>query len=113
MGKMPDNCNGLVRLDPNLDFIKINCKWAYVAQGRPRTGVEKTKKNPNRRRRIKNPKTLCINIEQEHYDYIKKMAQMRSQETGEIVQPNDLIREGLQKQFPCPQLFDLFGGRKK
>lgn len=113
MGKMPDDCNSIVRIDPKLDFCKFNCKWAKVAQGRPRTGEIKKPKKESRRRRIKNPKTICLNIEQVHYDYIQKMAKMRYQQEGVYVETNDLIREALQKQFPCPELYDLFGKVKK
>lgn len=112
MGEMPADCNALVRLDPKIHFCKHNCKWGYVRQGRPRASDEKTSSKITKKSRIKNPKTLCITIEQGHYDYIKKQALMRSQETGQIVQPNDLIREGLQRQFPCPKLYDLFGNAK-
>lgn len=112
MGKMPDDCNTIVRLDPKLDFSKYNCKWAKAAQGRPRTGDVRPAKKESRRRRIKNPKTICLNIEQKHYDYINKMAKMQFQQTGVYVEANDLIRDALKKQFPCPELYDLFGKEK-
>lgn len=108
---MPDNCNALLRLDKTKDFCKVNCKWGSVPIGRPRAGTEK-RQGKSKRIRIKNPHTICISIERAHFDYIKSQAIKRSQETGEIVQPNDLIREGLQRAFPCPKLFDMFGGVK-
>ncbi len=108
MGDMPESCNSIVRIDPKLDFCKLNCRWANVAQGRPRK-IEKVQKKESRRRRIKNPKTICFNMEQAHYDYIKKMALSQYQQTGFYVEVNDLIRDALRKAYPCPELYDLFG----
>lgn len=113
MGEMPADCNALIRLDKKIHFCKHNCKWGYVRQGRPRVTSEKPAMKATKKRRIKNPKTLCMTIEKEHYEYIRKQAQARSNESGQIVQPNDIIREALEKAFPCPELFDLFGSRKK
>jgi hypothetical protein len=113
MGEMPANCNALIRLDKNIHYCKHNCKWGYVRQGRPRVTSEKSPSKITKKKRIKNPKTLCMTIEKEHYEFIRKQAQLRSNEAGEIIQANDIIREALQKAFPCPELFDLFGGRRK
>ena len=113
MGTMPAECNALVRLDKDLDYCKVNCQWGFVRQGRPRSGVKKPEGKITKRKRIKNPKTLCVTLEQKHYDYIVKQALLKSAETGEIVQPNELIREALVKAFPSPELYDLFGGKKK
>ena len=112
MGEMPADCNAIVRIDPKLDFCKINCKWAKVSQGRPRNSQIKPEKKESRRRRIKNPKTICLNIEQSHYDYIKRMALSQYQQTGFYVEVNDLIRDALKKAYPCPELYDLFGKEK-
>ena len=113
MGEMPQNCNALVRIDKHVHFCKHNCKWGFVSQGRPRTGEQRPASKVTKKKRIKNPKTICFTIEEEHYEFIKKQALMLSSQNGSIVQPNDIIREALQKAFPCPQLFDLFGTRKK
>ena len=112
MGQMPNDCNALTRLDKTLDFCKINCRWGFVTQGRPRGSEVKKPRKMNRKNRIKKPKTICITLEQAHYDYIHSQAMQMTHQAGKIIQANDLIREGLQKQFPCPELFDMFGVSK-
>ena len=107
---MPTNCNALIRIDKSLDFCKLNCKWGYVNQGRPRSDAVKSPRA--KRGKLENPLTICISIEQLHYDFIKSQALKMSQEKGYIVQVNDLIREALSKQFPTPKLFDMFGSEK-
>lgn len=113
MGEMPPNCNALIRIDKKVHYCKHNCKWGFAAQGRPRVSEERPPKKVTTRKRIKNPKTICVNLEQKHYEYIQKMAIMQTTQTGAIVQANDLIREALVKAYPCPELYDLFGGHKK
>lgn len=113
MGEMPENSNALIRLDSKIHFCKHNCKWGFVRQGRPRVGDERPAGKVTKKKRIKNPKTLCITLEQRHYDYIQKQALLASTQSGGIVQPNDLIRDALIKAYPCPELYDLFGGHKK
>lgn len=113
MGEMPENCNGLARIDKKIHYCKLNCQWAYVHQGRPRVGEERPVKKVTKKKRIKNPHTLCMTIEKKHYDYITKMALAQSHQAGTIIHANDLIRDALVKAFPCPELYDLFGGKLK
>lgn len=113
MGEMPEGANALIRIDKTLHYCKHNCKWGFVSQGRPRVANPRPPGKVTKKKRIKKPKTLCITLEQEHYDYIHKMALVKTQQDGELVHPNDLIREALVKAFPCPEIYDLFGNRKK
>lgn len=113
MGEMPTDCNALIRLDPKIHYCKHNCKWGFVRQGRPRVGKEKPAGKVTKKKRLKDPHTLCMTIEKKHYEYIARMALLQSQESGKIIHPNDIIRDALVKAFPCPELYDLFGARKK
>lgn len=110
MGPMPFQCNALIRIDKSIDYCKINCKWGYMNQGRPRS--ESTINTKLKRGKISNPKTLCITIEKDHYEFINSQALKMSQEKGKIISVNDLIRESLARQFPAPKIFDMFGCKK-
>lgn len=110
---MPSACNGIIRLDKNLEFCKINCKWGYVKQGRPALNKEKNDiKKLTKRNRIKDPKVVCITLEKDHVEFIKRQALLLTQQTGEFVETNDLIRLALQKAFPAPKICDMFGNIK-
>lgn len=110
MKKMPEGCNTIIRLDPNLDFSKQNCKWGYVAIGRPRK-PSKAKTKVSRKRRIKNPYLLGCTIERDLFDYIKRVAIQKSAQTGVNIEANDLIREALSKAFPILCQTDIFGDK--
>lgn len=112
MGPIPIDCNSLLRLDPEIEFCKLNCKWGKREQGKPRNGAPRKKLESPSKKRIKNPKSLCVIIEQEQYDYIATQSLLASQQQGKIVTVNDLIREGLDRQYPRPQQFDMFGNKK-
>lgn len=112
MGEMPTDCNALVRLDKKLEFCKINCKWGFVRQGRPRASEKPKSRSLTKKKRVKNPHTLCMTIEKKHYDYIRKMALIQSQQEGKILHANDLIRDALIRAFPVPEIYDLFGDKK-
>lgn len=107
MGPMPLNCNGLIQLDKKLEFNKFNCKWTFRHKGRKE--IPKEPKIKKQTSKIKNPKSICLVMEKEHFNFIKDQAMQISLKKGEYVQPNQLIREALQKAFPVPQLFDMFG----
>lgn len=108
MGPMPLTCNGLVQIDKKIDFNKFNCEWKFTPKGRKQ--IPKEMSNFKRQvSKIKNPKSICLVIEKEHYNFIKDQAMKISLKKGEYVQPNQLIREALKKAFPAPQLFDMFG----
>jgi len=51
-------------------------------------------------------------LEKDLVDFIKNQALQRSVNEGFYVEPNELIREALQKAFPTPKHYDMFGDLK-
>jgi len=78
--------------------------------GRP--SIEKKESKKKSRSTISNPKSICLVLEKDHLDFIKKQALQLSVQEGTYIEPNQLIREALQKAFPTPKQFDMFGARK-
>lgn len=110
MGEMPSDCNGLQLIDFTLPFCKLNCKWIFKTGGRK--PLEKKIEKVNRRASgIKNPKNICLVLDGDHLEYIRRQAIAKSQQEGVLIEPNQLIREALQKAFPVPKQFDMFGGK--
>lgn len=111
MGPIPDHMNGLERRDKTKDFDKFNCFWTYKNSGRPDSHGQPCKPR-TKTSKYKNPVTLCICLEKDLLDYIKRAALMLSNEKGERVEANHLIRQALYKAFPLPSEVDMFGGKK-
>lgn len=108
---MPGNCNGLDRHDKTKEFNKYNCFWAYKKKGcKRKTGELKPKKIPPGSK-IKQPVSICLTIEKDHLEFIKKQAMHRSLELGHLVEANDMIRDALKDQFPMSRQMDLMGSR--
>ncbi len=98
-------------IDEEKDFSKWNCKWIKKLRGRavnPKTEEKKVKKKVS----ISNRKTICLSLEADHLDFIKSQALQMSVSQGVYIEPNTLIREALQRAFPTPKQFDMFGGRR-
>lgn len=112
MGSRPIDCNTVLRIDESLPYVKENCKWGISKRGRPINPMIPLKKRSTPYKKVNKPKTLCITIEQDHFDFIHSQAIQMTKEKGEIVNVNDLIRQVLQTQMPCPKLWDIFGGAK-
>lgn len=112
MGEMPKNCNGLELIDFELPYCKLNCKWVFKTGGR-KTLEKKVEKVNRRASGIKNPKSICLVLENEQFEFIRRQAIARSSREGIIIEPNQLIREALQKAFPTPKQFDMFGDSSK
>lgn len=111
MGKMPENCDGLILSDKSKGYDKFNCTWGKVTRGmKPSTKKEKGVKT--KKKLIKDSMSFCLTLNQDHYAYIKRQAIQRSQQTGDICTANDLIRETLIKAFPYSGQYDMFGGSK-
>ncbi len=112
MGEMPKNYNGLSLIDETKDFCKINCQWCFTKNGRKK--VDKNKVNVQKKRRgMKNPVSICLVLEKDHLDFIKKQALHRSVNEGILMEANQLIREALIKQFPTPKQYNMFGENKR
>ena len=111
MGNMPEDCNGISQIDEDLEFCKMNCKWSRKAQGRPKID-RKAPRPKSKRNTIKHPQSICLVMEKDHLDFIKNQELQRSVQEGHLIEANELIREALQKAFPAPKQFDMFGARK-
>ncbi len=114
MGHMPIGMNAVARLCEKTDFCKLNCKWIANKAGRKaKIGAEKPEKKLRQRSSIKNPKPVCLVLEQDTVDFIRSQALQISLKEGVTIEPNELIRQALQKAFPTPKQFDMFGDRKQ
>lgn len=112
MGPIPENCNGLQLLESEREYNKFTSSWVFKKGGRK----PQDKKNSKVKRKasgVKNPKSICLILEKDHLDFIRKQAIARSSEEGVLIEPNQMIREALQKAFPCPKQYDMFGEPKK
>ena len=98
-------------LDEDKEFNKWNCKWVHKAKGRKEKPKE-AKVQKRSRSKIKNPQSICLVLEKDHLDFIKNQALQRSVQEGIYIEPNEMIREALQKAFPAPKQFDMFGARR-
>lgn len=109
MGPMPPVCNGIGLKDPDSDFCKINCHWTVKRAGRPQ--LHRLKQPKGRRTRMENPRSICLILEYDLLEYIKRQAMQKSIEKGSYIEPNQLMREALAMAFPLPQQMDAFGGK--
>lgn len=108
MGAMPANCNGIERYDRTKDYSKYNCFWTFKKRGRRKIESKKekiTKKNVN-------SCTICLTLDKNHLDFIKKQAIYKSMQEGRNIETNDLIRDALKAQFPVAIQTDMFGSVK-
>ena len=110
MGEIPKTATAEL-IDKDVEFCKLNCRWIKKAQGRP--AIDRTKpKKKSSYGKIKNPQWVCLVMEKDHLDFIKGQALQRSVAEGKLIEANELIREALQKAFPTPKQFDMFGARR-
>ena len=110
MGTMPKDCDGLKLSNQSAGYTKLNCSWAKMKRGFKKGSTDHIK---NPRKRIEKSIAVCFSINHDHYQFIKRQALSRSNQTGEVYTTNDLIREALAKFFPFSGQFDMFGGAKK
>lgn len=106
-------CNGIALIDETKPFCKLNCKWVFKRKGRKKLDSTKRleeKKNSNKKNgKLVNPISICLSMEKDQLDYIKKQALTESIQKGQYVEANELIRQAIQKVFPMPTNFDMFG----
>ncbi len=110
---MPENCTGVSLRDESKDFCKFNTIWATKKVGRKKLAKSATKKLPKQKSNIKNPKSICLVLEKDHHEFIQNQAMHKSVQEGFLIETNDIIREALQRAFPAPTQFDMFGGVKR
>jgi hypothetical protein len=100
MGEMPKDCTGLELLNPEGNFEKHNCKWVNW-----KTRSKKAKRN-------KDTTIATFTLSTDHYNYLSKLAVMKSKETGKRYTLSQFIRELLERHAPNPKTHDMFGGKK-
>lgn len=112
MGAMPETCDGLELINLDADFGPHNCKWIkYLKNSRFSREMPGNLKRMSERG-IKNATHFSLTLQKEHLDYIRLMARMQTKERLARVSPSQLIREVLEKAFPCPKTGDMFGEKK-
>ena len=110
MGEMPLGCDGLILNDERAGYCKLNCQWGKIKPG-PSAGKKAVRQG--KRKPIEKPVTICLPLNQDHYDYIKRQAIIRTAQEGQFFTANELIREALVKAFPLPSHYDMFGKERK
>ena len=110
MGGMPEEADGIILADKSKGINKFNVTWGKVKRGTPPSLNKKTGRT--KKVVIKDAMSFCLTLNVDHYAYIKRQAILRSQQIGDQVTTNDLIREALIKAYPYSSQFDMFGGRK-
>lgn len=111
MRDMPATCNGIDRLDKHGDFFPTNCFWTFKAKGRKPLKA-KLKKVTKSHGKIKNAVSICLWLEKDQLDFIKRQALQRSIESGVSIEANQLIREILRQTMPFPKQLDMFEEKK-
>lgn len=111
MGKMPEGCNGLMLTEGSTQFCKMTCKWSKKNSGRKKID-RNSEKHKKSRSNIKQPQSICLVMEKDHLEFIKSQALQKSIQEGKLIEPNQLIRDALQRAFPTPKQFDMFGDRR-
>ena len=104
MGKCPEDCNAILRIDDSKDFFKLNCRWGFVGEGRPKTRVVKK----NKRKLMKNPYLITVRIEKDYVDFLKNQAIHKSLENKKVYTLSDIIKDALNKFCPAPKQIDMF-----
>lgn len=110
MGKLPQGCDSMCMIDEKKGFGKNNAKYCKAKRGMKPTREPRV---TNKRRLIHNPVSFCLTINADHLQYIKRQAILRSQQIGELVNSNFLIREALEEAYPYSAQYDMFGSKKR
>lgn len=110
MGQMPLGCDGLLLNDERAGYCKLNCKWGKIKPG-PAIGKKAARKG--KRKTVEKPITVCLTLNCDHYEYIKRQALIRTNQENEFFTANELMREALIKAFPLPSHYDMFGKELK
>jgi hypothetical protein len=106
MGYCPIECTGIELIDKNKGFSKENCKWVGHHN---RKRIYKPKKEYKKRlKKFKNPKSINIRLEKDHYDYIVRQAIEKSRQEGKRISTTEIIVDALENQFPYSKQKTLF-----
>lgn len=111
MGPMPEDCNGLQLLNFDAPFCKLNARWTWNERGRPKKlkpQIKRAKPKGSIYKRVQSPVSICLVLESDLVQFIRKMAMHKSLEEGYFVSANDLMRDSLSKAFQRRSQTDLF-----
>lgn len=100
MGPKPEDCDGIELIDLDGDFCKANCRWVGPHNRRP---VSEMPGNRKRQQKVyKSPTMVCIRIEKNYHEFLKRLAADKSGKTGKIYSVARMIGEMLEQEAPMP-----------
>lgn len=102
MGPMPPDCDGIELISLDGDYCKENCRWVGPHNRRPLSEMPGNKKK-EAKRIFKEPTMVCIRVEKEYHDFLKRQAIEKSREKGEVYSVSQLIRDMVEEYLPMPK----------
>lgn len=101
MGPKPDDCDGIELISLDRNFCKENCRWVGPHNRRPLSEMPGNQRKEGKRT-FKESTMVCIRVEKDYHQFLKRLAIEKSQEAGEIYSVSQLIREIVEKHAPMP-----------
>lgn len=95
MGPMPQECNGIARIDLNKGYDQENCYWRKAVGGRPINPAAIKKKKII----IVDSVTISFKIENKILELLKNLAIEESTKKGHLVEVQNIIRNILLGHF--------------
>jgi len=102
MGPMPPYCDGIELISLDGDYCKDNCKWVGAHNRRSLSEMPGNKKK-EAKRIFKDPTMVCIRVEKDYHDFLKRQAIEKSRERGEVYSVSQLIRDMVEEHMPMPK----------
>lgn len=106
MGSRPEDCDGIELIDLDGNFCKTNCKWVGPHNRRPGSEMPGNKKRLEQKV-YKSPTMVCIRIEKNYHEFLKRLAADKSVQTGKIYSVSRMIGEMLEQHAPMPRQDNL------
>ncbi len=101
MGPKPEDCDGIELISLDHDFCKKNCRWVGPHNRRPLSEMPGNKRKEGRT--FKESTMVCIRVEKEYHNFLKRLAIDKSKEKGEVYSVSQLIREIVEQHAPMPE----------
>lgn len=101
MGPRPEDCDGIELIDLDGDFCKANCRW--VGPHNRRSCSEMPGNTKRLQEKVyKSPTMVCIRIEKNYHEFLKRLAAEKSDKTGKIYSVSRMIGEMLEQEASMP-----------